>query len=133
MTSERELTPLEATIVAARDGGSELSDVLLAFEQSRVIVPSRTDLPDGNLRSLDPLVFDRDGTPMLAVFSHPDRIGEFVAEAPFALELFGADLVAVTPEGSGLILNPRDEIGLEVVPGLLDILRNRRQRERTES
>ena len=126
--ADRDLTPFEAAIVAAQAGELPLSDVLDAFERSRVHIPSRTEAPGGDLRLLQPLVFDREGAAMLAVFSHPDRIGDFATDAPYVLELLGSDLVRVVPPGSGVVVNPRHVVGLEIVPSLLDILRTRQSR-----
>jgi len=122
------LTPFEEAIVRAQRGETGLAPVLDAFEQSRILVPSRTDSPDGDLGGIDPLVFEAPPGKMLVAVSHPSRLTEFVPMAPFALEVWGADLVMMTPRGAGIIVNPRHEIGLELVPSLIDILRQRRGR-----
>jgi hypothetical protein len=113
---DREVTPLEAAIAKGQAGEGDMNDVIAQFVNALVVVPTATEVTD-DLNELQPVLFDREGTPMLAVFSHVDRIPEQVAEvASYAVQMPAAELVQAIPTETGLVVNPGSTEGFEMLP-----------------
>lgn len=115
MDEVRQPTELERMIVLAQAGRASSFDVLTVFSNSQVAVPSGTVVTD-NLSQLQPLLFDKGGVSMLAVFSHLDQIADFGELAEFALTILGRNLLLAMPTDSGLVVNPTRSIGFELFP-----------------
>lgn len=115
MTDSRAPTELERMIVLAQDGRVSTLQVLTAFAESQVAVPSGTAVTS-NLNQLQPLLFNNDGTMMLAAFTHLDQIADFDELAPFALTVLGRSLLVAMPPATGLVVNPSRSIGFEMPP-----------------
>jgi hypothetical protein len=112
----REPTALEAAILTGQAGESDMNDVIAQFVNALVVVPTATEVTD-DMNELQPVLFDREGTPMLAVFTHIDRIPEQVAEvAKFAVQLPAAELVQAVPGETGVVVNPGSTEGFEMLP-----------------
>jgi hypothetical protein len=124
MGEVREPTELERMIVLAQEGRASGEAVLTVFASSQVVVPSGTPVTD-NLAQLQPLLFDRGGASMLAVFTHQDEIGDFAELAEFSLSIVGRLLLVAMPPGSGLVVNPSRSIGFELPPeGIASFVRD---------
>lgn len=114
--ADREATPLEAAIANGQAGQADMNDVIGQFVNALIVVPTATEVTD-DLNELQPVLFDREGTPMLAVFSHVDRIPEQVAEvASYAVQMPAAELVQAIPAETGLVVNPGSTEGFEMLP-----------------
>lgn len=112
----REPTELEAAIRRGQAGEGDMNDVIAQFVNALIVVPTATEVTE-DLNELQPVLFDRDGTPMLAVFSHIDLIPEQVAEvAGFAVQLPAAELVQAVPAETGIVVNPGNPEGFEMLP-----------------
>ncbi|OUD86728.1 hypothetical protein BC477_01945 [Clavibacter michiganensis subsp. michiganensis] len=75
-----------------------MTAVLTEFINTTVVVPTATPLtPETD--QLQPVLFDRDGVPMLAAFTHEDRIDEKVTSvADHVATIPAAELVQAIPE-----------------------------------
>ncbi|GAA4267012.1 SseB family protein [Frondihabitans peucedani] len=114
--ADREPTALETAILQGQAGQGDMNDVIGHFVNALVVVPTATEVTD-DLNELQPVLFDREGTPMLAVFSHIDRIPEQVAEvASYAVQMPAAELVQAIPAETGLVVNPGSTEGFEMLP-----------------
>ncbi|ROQ38469.1 type III secretion system (T3SS) SseB-like protein [Frondihabitans sp. PhB188] len=112
---EREATPLEASILKGQTGEGDMNEVIGQFVNALIVVPTATEVTD-DLNALEPVLFDREGMPMLAVFSHIDRVPEQVAQvAGYAVQMPAAELVQAIPEGTGLVVNPGHTAGFEML------------------
>ncbi|BDZ49808.1 hypothetical protein GCM10025867_20490 [Frondihabitans sucicola] len=113
---DREQTPLESAIANGQAGQGDMNDVIAQFVNALIVVPTATEVTD-DLNELQPVLFDREGTPMLAVFSHVDRIPEQVADvASYAVQMPAAELVQAIPDETGLVVNPGSTEGFEMLP-----------------
>ncbi|ARC56290.1 hypothetical protein AS850_04265 [Frondihabitans sp. 762G35] len=113
---DRDATPLEQAIASGQAGDSDMNDVLAQFVNAIIIVPTATEVVT-DMNELQPVLFDREGTPMLATFTHIDRIPEQVGEfAKYAVEIPAAELVQAIPEDTGLVVNPGHSEGFEMLP-----------------
>lgn len=113
--ADREATALESAIQQGQAGEGDMNDVIGHFVNALVVVPTATEVTD-DLNELQPVLFDREGTPMLAVFTHIDRIPEQVAEvASYAVQLPAAELVQAIPAETGLVVNPGSTEGFEML------------------
>jgi hypothetical protein len=111
----RDATELERMIVLAQADRVTGEAVLRVFADSTVVIPSGTPVSH-NLGQLQPLLFDNDGSSMLAAFTHVDQIGDFAELAAFSLTIVGRLLLVSMPPGAGLVLNPSRSIGFELPP-----------------
>ncbi|RKR74915.1 SseB family protein [Frondihabitans australicus] len=112
----REPTALEAAIRQGQAGASDMQEVISQFVNSTIVVPTATEVKD-DMNELQPVLFDREGTQMLAVFTHIDRVPQQVAEvAGYAVELPAAEFVQAIPAEAGLVVNPGNEEGFEMLP-----------------
>jgi hypothetical protein len=115
-TENREPTALEQAISKGQAGEGDMNSVLAEFVNAEVVVPTATDA-QSSLNDLQPVLFDREGTPMLAAFTHPDMIGEQVkGVAEFSATLPAAELVQAIPPQTGLVVNPGNREGFEMLP-----------------
>lgn len=114
-SESRESTPLEAAIASGQAGQGDMNDVIAQFVNALIVVPTATEVTD-DLNELQPVLFDREGMPMLAVFTHIDRIPQQVAEvASYAVQLPAAELVQAIPAETGLVVNPGNSEGFEML------------------
>src|SRR4029077_1414168 len=85
--SDKEFKPLndlESKLLEAQCGTIPFLEMLRVFVTSTIAIPTHTDVKaDGT--GLSPLTFDRDGTQMLAVFTHGDRATQVVERAGYCL------------------------------------------------
>lgn len=115
-TENREPTSLEQAVTRGQAGEGDMNAVLAEFVNSTVVVPSATEVTS-DLNALQPVLFDREGTPMLAAFTHEDRVGEQVrGVAPHTATLHAAELVQAIPPQTGFVLNPGNAEGFEMLP-----------------
>ncbi|WP_423923132.1 SseB family protein [Frigoribacterium sp. 2-23] len=115
-TENREPTALEQAISRGQAGEGDMNAVLAEFVNAQVVVPTATDAQE-SLNDLQPVLFDREGTPMLAAFTHADMIGEQVkGVAQYSAILPAAELVQAIPAQTGLVVNPGNSEGFEMLP-----------------
>jgi len=115
-TDNREPTALEQAISKGQAGEGDMNSVLAEFVNSQVVVPTATDAQE-SLNDLQPVLFDREGTPMLAAFTHVDMVGEQVkGVAQYTAVLPAAELVQAIPAQTGLVVNPGNAEGFEMLP-----------------
>jgi hypothetical protein len=113
---ERERTPLELAISEGQAGRGDMNDVIAQFVNALIVVPTATEVKD-DLNDLQPVLFDREGTPMLASFSHVDMIpAEVIEVAQYAVQMPAAELVQAIPPETGLVINPGNVEGFEMLP-----------------
>jgi hypothetical protein len=109
------LNHLEELIRGGRSGRLEEYVVADGVWNSPIVVSSATAAK--GFEDLVPVLFDRDGTPMLAVFSDPRRIGDVAQKAPYFLVMTGGELFRRLRPEYGVVLNPRTfALGMEFLP-----------------
>ncbi|WP_448631721.1 SseB family protein [Cellulomonas soli] len=59
------------------------------------------------------MLFDRDGVPMLAVYTSWQRVGSV---ASYAMTMTGEQVLSRMPPGVGLVVNPGHAEGFEMPP-----------------
>jgi hypothetical protein len=120
--AEHEVIPgpeLEELIARAMQG--ERLDVIEAMLRSQLVVPSGGEIGP-NFEGFVPVLFDRDGTPMLAVFTSLERTTPVTKLAKYAITMTGRDLVIRMPGGHGIVLNPGHDVGLEILPEAIETI-----------
>jgi len=109
---------LEKELERARDGRSLMSNFRRLLSEVDLIVPSGSEImPDGS--GFRPILFDKDGTQMLACFTAMERIGDFSRLAPYCLSIKGSEFLQRIPAGYGLVVNPGQPVGFDVTQGAL--------------
>lgn len=108
-------TALVETLLKARSGEVPVPELLRRLVGSDLVVPSGQPVAaDG--AGLQPLLYDRDGVPMVACFA--DRAGarSVATLAPHALRIRGGDLLRRIPAGHGLVVNPGLDAWFDLSP-----------------
>lgn len=106
---------LERALVQAQAGRLAMPEFLDLFGRSDLFVPSG-DAVAADGEGFRPVLFDRDGTDMIACFTAIARIGRHAQTAPYCLQIEGlAFLRRLTPE-TGVVVNPGQEVGFELSP-----------------
>lgn len=116
--------PLEFALVQARDGRLPIPEFLRLLLASKLAVPSASEV-EADGRGLQPLVFDKQGTAMMAVFSSPERAAVFADVAPYLLYGSARGLLQALAPDVGIVLNPTYDLGLDIPPrGIAAVLRD---------
>jgi SseB protein N-terminal domain len=115
---------LELSLINAQTNLIPLNQFLQEFIQGNVFILSASSVEtDGS--GINPLIFDREGVMMVAVFTSLKRTKIFAKPGIYCLEIQGGNFLERIPKGCGLVLNPGLSIGLEIPPlGLENIQRD---------
>lgn len=115
---------LEDALVRARAGQLAPADFLRVLLMSDLAVPSTAPV-DATGRGLQPMTYDKAGSPMVAAYSSLDRAKAAAGLARYALTIRGRALLRGLPPGFGLVLNPGLAAGMDVTSdGIVDALRD---------
>lgn len=77
-----------------------------------LIVPSQSPVA-ANFEGFSPILFDRGGVPMLAVYTSLQRLGSVTR---YAMTMSGEQVLSRMPPGVGLVVNPGHAEGFEMPP-----------------
>jgi hypothetical protein len=124
MTDLTPLTPIEALLQSAMDGKTPIGSFMKAFVASDVVLLTGSLVtPDGS--GFDPLLFDKQGTLHVAVFTHMERVGFHSQQAPHTIRMQMLEVLKRVPGGYGVVVNPGTSLGLELSPaGIGEILKD---------
>jgi hypothetical protein len=120
------LNDLEEKLAQGEQPDANPVDVILAFLNNEVYIVS-ADALEGADSQVEPLVLANSaGQPVLAVFSHPSRVGEqFLTAAPNVLGTQGAAILGNLGDQLGMVINPGAAFGFEIDPeGVANIRRD---------
>ena len=96
---------LESAIAETREGIRQVADLMRIIAQSNLFISSKGEVQsDGS--GFDPLLFEKDGHPFVAVFSSLSRPGLHSHMAEYVLQMNGREFFLRMPEIYGVILNP---------------------------
>ncbi len=124
MTELPPQTPIETLLQSAMEGKTPIAAFMKAFVASEVVLLTGSLVtPDGS--GFDPLLFDKQGTLHVAVFTHMARVGFHSQQAPHTLQMRMLDVLKRVPGGYGVVVNPGTSLGLELSPaGIGEILKD---------
>lgn len=109
-------TPIETLLKAAMDGAVPIRTFMEAFVASEIVLLTGSLVtPDGS--GFDPLLFDKQGTLHVAVFTDPARVGNHAQQAPHQIRWLMLDVLRRVPGGYGVVINPSTSLGFEISPG----------------
>lgn len=116
------LNDFEAILEKAQAGEIPQRELIAGLIVAKMALPSA-----GNVQSdwsgFQPLLFDKNGVPMLACFSSKERISEYVDIAPYCLLVIGGEMLSRLPVGYGIVVNPGQSIGFDIPPdGVAEIV-----------
>lgn len=120
------LNELEEQLSRGEQPDANPVDVILAFLNNEVYVVS-SDALEGADAQVEPLILaNSSGKPVLAVFSHPSRVGEqYLEAAPNVLGTQGAAIIGNLGDELGMVINPGAAFGFEIDPeGVANIRRD---------
>lgn len=120
---ERPKTVFEKAIEAASAKKITQEALVWTLAASVLYVPSGVDVGN-DLSNLQPLLFDFEGASMLAVFTASDLVGDLADQAAYLVAIPGSEIVDILPPGTGLAVNPRNDLGFMLPPDAVAALRD---------
>ena len=118
-------SPFEDALLAAQRGEATTTDVLGAFLDAVVIVPSGPAYDDTK-GPFEPLIVSNGTDSFMVVFSTVKQVSKFGAAAgatPYLASMPAIDVVKRLAPGAGIVVNPGSDVGFEILPTLLDSIR----------
>lgn len=113
---------LESLLVDSQAGRHSLDDFLKALVSAELFMASTEEVLPG-ASGINPLLFDRAGTAMAAVFTDPTRMVRFKDKIKSVIRLNGCEMLRHIPPGYGVVVNPGFDTGLELLPeGIRNVL-----------
>jgi len=106
---------LELALESAQKKEASFDSFLFLFMNSDLFIASCSDLSVRGT-NLIPLLFDKEGTPMAAVFTEKSRASFFKGQVKGLAKKTGESLLKGIPKGYGLVINPGFDVGLEILP-----------------
>ena len=116
---------LEVALEKSQLGELSLPDFLSLLVLSDLYIVSTEIVSDG-AKGLHPLLFDRSGVPMAAVYTDSARTDNNEKERiKSVVKMKGADILKNIPPGYGVVINPGFDLGLELLPeGVRNVVDN---------
>lgn len=109
-------SPLEVLLGRAMAGELPIRAFMQAFVAAEVILLAGSRVTaDGS--GFDPLLFDKQGTLHVAVFTDAARVGVHAQQAPHQLRWLMLDVLRRVPGGYGVVVNPGATLSFEISPG----------------
>lgn len=106
---------LEHVLVEAQSGRKSMDEFLRVLVSSHLFIASVEEIQPG-VPGLSPLLFDRNGVPMAAVFTDSSRATVFAGRVKSLVRKNACDLLRHIPDGYGVVINPGFDVGLELLP-----------------
>ncbi|MBA3440007.1 MAG: SseB family protein [Pyrinomonadaceae bacterium] len=101
-----------------------LKDFLRELIDGDLYILSASDV-NKDSSGFKPLIFDRQGVPMAAVFTIPERASMYAEVAPYMIQMNGRKMFDWMPPGYGIVINPGHQLGMEILPhGVKEIIRD---------
>jgi hypothetical protein len=121
-THFKAINALEREMENVQTGRLSMPEFFRMFVESDVSVPSANEvMPDGD--GFQPLLFDKDGTQMVACFSSIKRASRYANIAPYCLTIRCGEFLRRIPANCGLVVNPGESVGFDISPsGLVKIV-----------
>ncbi|WP_417235600.1 SseB family protein [Arthrobacter sp.] len=116
-------THLETVLHEGQADEAMAGQVIATFLSEEVFFLSREQVTEETDNVQPLLLQNKDGEPVIALFTHVNRIPEtYIAEAPFAVRVVGAAVID-NLSGAGLVLNPGHQLGFESPAGGLGAIK----------
>lgn len=118
------LNPVEKTLIKAKKGEVTLPQLIEMLLLNKFFIPSLEVINEKG-EGFVPLLFDRNGTPMAALFTDKSRANMYQSKIKDLIVISFKDLLNNIPENYGLVINPGYTEGLELLPhGIKNIRRD---------
>jgi len=122
-TGNEPQTHLETVLVAGQADPGMAGTVIGTFLREEVYFLSREEVGESTENVQPLLLQNSDGSPLIALFTHVDRIpATYIEEAPFAVRVVGAAVID-NLQGAGMVINPGHPIGFEIGPEGVESIR----------
>lgn len=113
---------LEIALVRGRENLLNMQTIFWVFASSTIYVPSGTE-PGEGMANFQPVLFERDGTQMVACYSELDRGNGVRDLAPYMVAMTGLKLLTGVPSDQGIVLNAGSTIGFDIAPKGISAIR----------
>lgn len=115
---------LDQAILAARDGSLSQHEFVARLVESRIAVPSRTELFT-ELSEIRPILLDKGSETFVAAFSQVSYADAFRHLAGYCVEIEALAWLRAIPRDIGLVLNPGMDAAIQFsAAGVQQIVRN---------
>lgn len=108
------VNPLEESLACAQAGRMQMKEFLAILRVSDLFMVSQSE--GGAASGVQPILFDRNGVPMAAVFTDSSRASRYGDLVKVIIRMNGEELLKQVPPGYGIVLNPGFDTGLEILP-----------------
>jgi hypothetical protein len=109
------LNDFESKLIQAQRGEVPVSEFMASLVSADLALPSASEVQQ-DWSGFQPLLFSKDGVPMLACFSAKERLTAYADMTPYCLLVKGGQLLRRMPQGHGLVINPGQSIGFDISP-----------------
>jgi hypothetical protein len=109
------LNNLESSLLAAKRTEISIGEFVQKLISSDLVMPTAKEVQaDGS--EFEPVLFDKNGTKMLALFTDKERVKQVGHIAKYCLVMKGLDVLRRIPLGHGVVVNPGLDVGFELSP-----------------
>jgi len=118
------LNELEFDLLAAKRNEISVSEFIRKLVSSDLALPTAEEVQEDGSGFM-PILFDKHGTKMLAVFTDKVRASQLEHVAKYCLVMNGLSVLRRIPPGYGLVVNPGLEVGFELsADGVVEIVKD---------
>lgn len=115
---------VEEALIKGRNGSMSVDDIIGLLINEKLYFPSMEKCQQDG-QGFAPLIFDRDGTPMVSLFTNKERMEHYNSHIKDVLLIPFKEYLAKGPDDYGLVINPGYTVGMEIQAyGLKNIKRN---------
>lgn len=115
---------IEKQLIDARTGKISQREFFQTLMETKLLIGSVNPL-DKDLGDFCPLIFDREGVPMAAVFTGWNRMAIHKDKIKDVVEIGARELFMKVAKGNGIVINPGFTEGLEILPlGIENLLKD---------
>lgn len=118
------LNELEFGLLAAKCNEISISEFVRKLVASDLALPTAAEVQEDGTGFV-PILFDKQGTKMLAAFTDKVRASQLEHVAKYCLVMNGLSVLRRVPPSYGLVINPGLEVGFELsADGIVEIVRD---------
>ncbi|KQZ34578.1 hypothetical protein ASD92_09885 [Massilia sp. Root1485] len=111
-------------MLAAQEKRIPVEEFIRQLVASNIALPSAVEVQE-NGSGFQPIIFDKLGTKMLAIFTDKARVTQLEHIAKYCLVMNALEMLRRIPSGYGIVINPGLNVGLELSPdGIAEIVKD---------
>ncbi len=109
---------LKRTLIDYANGLTDMKVFMYALLKSQIAIPSET-APQDNMATFKPLILDRQGTPMVSIFTDIQLARPFTDSHPYVLTTDARWFLSQLAPGVGITIDPGQDKPFELMPAVI--------------